>query len=323
MSYRHLSEQERYAIAIYHTQGISAERIGKELQRDPTTIRRELRRNGDRSKYDAAVAHKRAQERQSDRSSRSLKVTARMRREIVKQLGWGYSPDLISGRSKREGIVMVSTEWIYQLIYRDAARGGDQWKSLHQQRKRRKRRSKRHDGRGQIPNRVMISERPKYVEERRQIGHWEGDSILGKGNRSAILSLIERTSRYLRLLSVTDRSADATATAIIRGLRCEELESLTVDNGKEFTDHQRISRKLDSDVYFAEAYSPWQRGSNENVNRLVRRYFRKGTDLSKVRDSDLSRVEHIVNNRPRKILDYATPWEVYSGRAQIPSDRAL
>lgn len=167
-------------------------------------------------------------------------------------------------------------------------------------------------------NRVMITERPAEVEARVRVGDWEGDSIVGRGNQSCLVSMVERQSRYLRLVRPTDRTADATAVAIIRALRSEVINTVTVDNGKEFARHERITKKLKVDVYFAEPYSRWQRGSNEHVNGMIRRYFPKGTDFSTVSDAEIEVVENRLNNRPRKLLGYATPWEVYSGRAHPP-----
>lgn len=317
MSYSHLSEQERYQIAIYHQQGFSPSWIAGELQRDPTTIRRELCRNrAADGRYEAATAQQQADERQSRRSRCRWKLSERMQERIITQLKWGYSPDVIAGRSRKEGVMMLSTEAIYQWIYREPELGLHRY--LLSKRKRRKKRGRRSDGRGQIPDRVMISERPESVERRSESGDWEGDSIAGKKNQSRLLSLLERRSRYVRLLRPCDGTADQTAATIITGLKREEFSSLTVDNGKEFAEHRRIASSLKGVVYFAEPYSPWQRGSNENVNRMVRRYFPKGTDFRQVCLSEIRRVEYLLNNRPRKLLGYATAWEVYSAREKPP-----
>lgn len=294
--------------------------IAKKLDRSASTISRELRRNGQKiTSYDADTADRIAGDRQRKRSTRSWKLSDRMRQEIVGRLRRGESPDIISGRCRREGSQMVSGEWIYQLIYRDRAANGDLWRHLASKRKRRKQRIRGCIERGQLLNRVMINERPVEVTTRERLGDWEGDSLVGRGNRSRLLSMVERQSRYLRLALPDDRTADATAEAIIRTLRREVLETLTVDNGKEFARHQRIAHQLKIEVYFAEPYSSWQRGSNEHVNGMVRRYFPKGTDFSQISDAEIEAVENKLNNRPRKLLGYATPWEVYSGRAEPPA----
>lgn len=213
---------------------------------------------------------------------------------------------------------MVWHEWIYQLIYRDRAAGGTLWHCLPSRRKQRKKRIRGRAARGQLANRVMITARPTEVDARSRRGDWEGDSIVGRGNQSRLVSMVERQSRYLRLVRPEDQTADATATAIITALRGEVVTTLSVDNGKEFARHQHIAQKLKAAVYFAEPHSRWQRGSNEHLNGMIRRYFPKGTDFTTIRDVDIEVVQNRLNNRPRKLLGYATPWEVYSGRAQPP-----
>lgn len=320
MSHTHLSLTERYRISVYREQGLSIREIAVKVDRSASTVSRELRRNSPEiASYDPETAHQRAGERQRDRSTQSWKLTDRMYREIVGRLRRGDSPDIISGRSRREGRAMVSGEWIYQLIYRDQAADGVLWRDLASKRKRRKQRIRGCTERGQLLNRVMISERPSVVLSRERPGDWEGDSLVGQGNRSRLLSMVERQSRYLRLVRPGDRTSDATAEAIIRTLRREVLEILTVDNGKECARHEHIAQQLKTEVYFAEPYSSWQRGSNEHINGMVRRYFPKGTDFSQISNAKIKTVENRLNNRPRKLLGYATPWEVYSGRARPPS----
>lgn len=282
--------------------------IAKKLDRSASTISRELQRNGQKiTSYDADTADRIAGDRQRRRSTRSWMLSDWMRQGIVGRLRRGESPDIIAGRCRREGSEMVSGEWIYQLIYRDPAANGDLWRYLSSKRRRRKQRIRGCTERGQLLNRVMIAERHVEVITREPLGDWEGDSLVGRGNRSRLLSMIERQSRYLRLAHPVDRTADATAEAIIRTLRREVLETLTVDNGKEFARHQRIAHQLKTEVYFAEPYSSWQRGSNEHVNGMVRRYFPNGTDFTTVSDAEIEAVENKLNSRPRKLLGYATP----------------
>ena len=213
---------------------------------------------------------------------------------------------------------MTGHEWIYQLIYRDRSEDGSLWQMLPSRRKQQKPRIRGRSGHGQIPDRVMISDRLAEVDYRSRLGDWEGDSIIGRGNRSSLVSLLERRSRYLRLLHPENRSAEATAEAIIGALRTEVVETVTVDNGKEFSQHQRIAKELGVSVYFADPYSSWQCGSNEHVNGMVRRHYSKGTDFTRVSDTELKIIEDRLNNRPRKLLGYATPWKVYPGKALPP-----
>lgn len=294
MSYTHLSQQERYAIGVYRRQSWSIRRIAEALDRSPSTISREVRRNGEKTGfYDGERAQQNAKDRQRKRSSRRWKLTETMRTQIERRLRGGESPDIITGRCKREGEAMVSHEWINMLIYRDRADGGELWQCLLSKRKRRRKRIRGGDERGQLVNRVMITERSPEVDARVRCGDWEGDSIVGQGNQSRLVSMVERQSRYLRLMRPRDRTADATADVIIHALRSEVIETLTVDNGKEFARHERIARKLKAAVYFAEPYSPWQRGSNEHLNGMIRRYFPKGTDFTTVSDAEIE----VVQNR--------------------------
>lgn len=324
-TYQHLSQQERYAIAYYHESGFSPRAIAEELGRNKSTITRELQRNRSVSRssstaYDAEEAQAMARDRQRKRSEHRRAFTPEVLKELRRRLGWGHSPDIISGRCRREGKKMPCCESIYQYLYADAAAGGELYRYLLRKRRRRKPHSRGSKARGQLRNRVMIDQRPEEVTRRSSIGHWEGDTIVGKAGRSAVVSLLERRSRFLCVEKLPDRSAKSTATTIIQMLGKQRVDTLTVDNGKEFAEHQRIALKLKGSVYFCDAYSPWQRGSNEQGNGMLRRYFRKGTDFSNVRRAELKRIVHLVNNRPRKILGYATAWEVFSGRAEIPSE---
>jgi len=290
MSHTHLSERERYVIGLYRQQQRSIRWIAQELGRSPSTISRELRRNNcENGMYDAEHAQSCALDRQQERSSRAWKLTEAMRREIDKRLRRGDSPDIIAGRCRREGVEMVSGEWIYQLIYRDRASGGDLWRCLLSKRRRRRKRTRGGDERGQLRDRVMIGERPPEVDIRGRPGDWEGDSIVGRGNQTRLVSIVERQSRYIRLTRPADRLAETTAEVMIAALGGEVVKTLTVDNGKEFARHQRIAGELRAVVYFAEPYSSWQRGSNEHVNGMVRRYFPKGTSAAADRRSALRR----------------------------------
>jgi len=322
-TYQHLSVQERYAIDQYNRSGWSPRAIAEELRRSKSTITRELQRNrsvrtGSDPGYDAEAAQELARERQRKRSQQRRAFTPTVVKELRRRLDWGHSPDTISGRSRRNGMSMPCSEAIYQYIYADAAAGGELYGYLLRKRRRRRPQSRGSMARGQLRDRVMIDQRPEEVNSRSSIGHWEGDTIVGKAGRSAVVSLLERRSRFLRVEKLPDRGAKSTSTTIIQLMRNEVVKTLTVDNGKEFAEHQRIARKLKSGVYFAEPYSPWQRGSNEHGNGMLRRYFPKGTDFMNVSSAELDRIVHLLNNRPRKILGYATAWEVYSGRADIP-----
>ncbi len=208
----------------------------------------------------------------------------------------------------------MSHETIYRRVYVDKSMGGDLHKSLRCQRKRRKRYAGGRDRRGQIHGRRPICERPRHIEERRQIGHWEGDTLIGKGHKHAIVSLVERKSGYAVLAKVENKTAALVSTAIIKRLKpiSKRVHTLTYDNGKEFADHAAIDRALGSTAYFADPYSSWQRGSNENLNGLVRQYIPKSRPLSTVTDAELEKIERLLNTRPRKRLGYKTPLEIFT-----------
>lgn len=321
--YGHLTPYERGQIEALRRHGVSNRMIAQQLQRDRKTIDREIRRNTEAGAYIAEKAESRAAERQSTRSRRRLKCTPQVLRQIKRRLSYGQSPDVIAGRCRRLGIAMLSCEGIYQWIYAEAASGGRTFTRMVSPRRKRRPRKRSRDLRGRIPNRVSISERPKPAANRARLGDWEGDTIVGAGGKSAIASLVDRRSRMTLLMPLPNRSAQSTSEAIIQRLSKEVFETLTLDNGKEFSDHLRIARELRGKVYFCDPYSPWQRPSNENSNRITRRTFPKGTDFRKVTKAEIDIAEHILNNRPRKILGYATPWEIYSGKAKLPEGGAL
>jgi len=319
MAYQHLSPQERYGIELYDQQGLGPTAIAGKIGRNKSTVSRELRRNRyGTAAYVAERAEEQARERRQAASRRARKVTEAMRREIRRRLEWDHTPEIIAERCRREGIVMVSAEWLYQMIYRDKRAGGDLWEFLPQRHKQRRKRLNGRFRRGVIPNRVSIHERPTIVEERARIGDFEADTIIGKGRTTGVVTLVDRSSRYMRMRRIARVAAEETATGVVDLLRGHPVETITADNGKEFALHQMIARQLRADFYFADPYRASQRGTNEQTNGLVRRYFPKGTDFSQVSDAEIERVEHKLNNRPRKCLGWKTPWQVYSGKHPLP-----
>jgi IS30 family transposase len=229
-----------------------------------------------------------------------------------------WSPEQITSE------VSMSHETIYRHVYADKAMGGDLYKSLRCQRKRRKRYAGGRDRRGQILGRRPICERPRHIEARRQMGHWEGDTLIGKRHKHAIVSLVERKSGYAVLAKVENKTADLVSAAIIRRLKpiSKRVQTLTYDNGKEFANHGKIDRVLGSTTYFADPYSSWQRGSNENLNGLIRQYIPKSRPLSTVTDVELAEIERLLNTRPRKRLGYKTPLEIFTNSQKRVALRA-
>ena len=206
---------------------------------------------------------------------------------------------------------MVSHEWIYRYIAGDQRRGGELYLWLRHRRKRYRKRYGSHDRRGGIPNRVSIDERPALVETRERIGDWEGDTVHGKqGN---LVTLVERNSGYLCAYPVKRRTRKLVTRAINLMFKGHEVHTLTLDNGREFTGHERIALKSQCQVYFADPYSSWQRGTNENTNGLIRQYLPKGSDFSRLTVAQVNKLVAKINLRPRKRLGWKTPYEVYTG----------
>ena len=222
------------------------------------------------------------------------------------------SPEQVSGWLRKNSTIRISHEWIYQYIYADKRVGGNLHKHLRCQKKYRKRYGGK-DRRGRIRNRVSIEKRPEIIEQRKRIGDWEADTIIGKGRRQAIVTLVERKSRFTLMEKIERLTAKATEKAIVSLLQPYHLQTLTItfDNGKEFANHQEIAEQLQADTFFAHPYASWERGTNENTNALIRQYFLKGSDFSSITDDQLVFVKERLNGRPRKCLDYQTPHMVF------------
>jgi IS30 family transposase len=306
MTYKHLSQEERYQICILMTAGNTQQQIADLLGRHKSTISREIARNTGGRGYRPYQACLMATKR-SLGSRNAVQITAEQWSQTVHYLHNKWSPEQVANR------VGISHETIYRHVYADKAQGGVLYKHLRCQKKRRKRYAGGRDRRGQIIGRRPISERPAHIEERRQIGHWEGDTVIGKGHKQAIVSLVERKSGYAVLAKVKNKTADLVSNAIIDRLKplATKVKTLTYDNGKEFAHHASIDQALGSTSYFADPYSSWQRGSNENLNGLIRQYIPKARPLSTVSDAELAKIECLLNNRPRKRLGYKTPLEVF------------
>ena len=307
MTYHHLSREERYQIFALLKEGLTQSQIAINLGRDKSTISREIARNSGLRGYRPRQASLLSQERSmNSRNARKIEASDWLSVERYLQSQW--SPEQIAAE------VPISHETIYRHIYADKSFGGTLYRHLRCQKKRRKRYAGGRDRRGQIIGRRAISERPTHIDERRQIGHWEGDTLIGKSHKQAIVSLVERKSGYAVLAKVRNKSAHLVSCAIINRLKpiAMKVQTLTYDNGKEFAGHATIDHALGSVSYFADPYSSWQRGSNENLNGLIRQYIPKSRPLSSVSDKELARIESLINNRPRKRLGFKTPHEVFN-----------
>lgn len=314
MSYKQLTQEQRYQIKALLKTRQSKPEIAAVVGVDRSTIYREIKRNRGQRGYRPKQAHHKALARRKGKAKR--RITSQDWQRVEEKLREDWSPEQISGRLKETGLA-VSAEWIYLHVYADKRAGGDLWKHLRQQKKRRKRASGR-DRRGKIPNRVGIEERPEIVEQRKRLGDWEGDTIIGKGHCGAVLTLVDRKSGYLLLGRLPKRSAERVAQQATRLLgSVPHQETLTLDNGKEFAKHEQIATQTGIEIYFARPYASWERGSNENTNGLIRQYLPKERRLDDLEDQELQAIMTTLNHRPRKRLDFRTPHEVFYAERSV------
>ena len=315
-----LSEREEISRGI--VSGLSLRTIARQLDRAPSTISREINRNGGLRRYRANHADKAAWDRAHRPKPCKLAGSLQLRRIVANKLKRRWSPEQIAGWLKKihagNEKLQVSHETIYRSLFIQA-RGVLKKELLQYLRTRRVMRtpqktSMKGQGMGQITDAVSIRERPASVEDRAVPGHWEGDLICGSKN-SFIATLVERQTRYVMLAKVSGKETDAVVNALIKQakrLPNELYQSLTWDRGKEMADHQRFTLDTDIQVYFCDPKSPWQRGSNENTNRLLRQYLPQGTDLSVHSQAKLNAIARQLNERPRKTLGYETPAERFN-----------
>ena len=310
MTYTQLTQEQRYQIYALLKTEQSQTKIATVIGVHKSTISREVGRNSGQRGYRPKQAHHLSVKRRRNKFTK--RITTETWARIDEKLQQDWSPEQVSGWLKKNTDAKVSHEWIYQHIYMDKRSGGDLYKHLRCQKKRRKRTGD-YDRRGKIPNQVSIEDRPEIVEQRERIGDWEGDTIIGAGRQGAIVTLVERKSRYTLLKQVANRTAAVVENAILDLLKPYQVatRTITFDNGKEFANHQNIAQKLQSEVYFAHPYASWERATNENTNGLIRQYFPKGSDFSSITDDQISFVKERLNDRPRKCLDFQAPAMVF------------
>ena len=302
-AYTQLTYNQRYHIYTFMKAGLCQTQIAEIIGVHKSTISRELKRNPGRRGYRPKQAHQYAVARRDKAKSRITDEDWELIEELI-CLDW--SPEQISDCCRKEQVLQISYEWIYQHIYRDKRKGGTLWGHLRC-RKKRKKRYGSYDKRGQIPNRTSIDERPQVVEDRSRLGDWEADTIIGKGKKGAIVTLVDRKSRYLRMGLVSQRTKEAVKEVIISLLADFPVHTITCDNGKEFTSHEEIANVLGAEVYFAHPYASWERGTNENTNGLIRQYIPKDTKFGELTHEDIAFVENRLNTRPRKCLSFNPP----------------
>ena len=246
------------------------------------------------------------------------RITPGTWQQVEQLLRLDWSPEQIAGRLKLEKQPTVSHECIYMYVYADKRHGG----TLHRHLRSQKTRRKRYNGRirrSQIPNRTSIDKRPKIVARKGRFGDWEADTIVGAHHKGGIFSAVERKAKLTRLCKLATKGAVELSDNSISllGPLADRVHTITIDNGKEFCEHEQIAEKLQARIYFAHPYSSWERGLNENTNGLIRQYFPKKSDFAAITNADLQRVEDLLNNRPRKTLGYRTPNEVFFKQRRV------
>ena len=315
MSYKHLSLEERHYIKVERKAGISMNKIASSLKRSQSSISRELKRNTGQKGYRHKQADRMALERHKNKY-KAVKLTTKIKQVIQEHLEEDWSPEQIAGRLKNDDVISLHHETIYQYILADKKTGGMLYKHLrHQDKTYRKRYGTNGTTRNRsgIPNRVDIDERPEVANNRERIGDWEGDTIIGKNHKGAIVTLDERQTKLRLAAPLPGKKALAvkdTMVALLQPIQ-QFVETITFDNGKEFAQHESIAKELSCDTYFAKPYHSWERGQNENANGLLRQYFPKSMELIDVSVAQVIEAVHKLNSRPRKCLGFKTPYEAF------------
>jgi transposase, IS30 family len=314
--FRRINNEDRCQIYALNKQGSSQQSIAEMLGISQSAVSREMSCNRGRRGYRFKQAEAKAQARQTVRS-KPHKLTAGLRRRIISKLRTQrWSPEQISGWLGEQNI-SLSHERIYQMIWQDKRDGGDLWQSLRRRGKCYNKRAGKNAGRGLIPNRIDISERPAIVDRKTRVGDWEGDTVVSAGHKGGILTLVERKTKLTKIAKLPRATSFVTSKAAVRRLKPINtlVHTITFDNGKEFAAHQDIALALKADIFFATPYHAWERGLNENTNGLIRDFFPKGTDFSTVTSAEIAKVERLLNSRPRKSLGFRSPQEVFNSFA--------
>lgn len=319
MKYKQITSEDRYILSTLRKQGLSIAQIAKHLNRHRSTIYRELDRNSCHH-IDGAYRPSKAQTRTQTRRSYSRRNRYYSDKDFVlvrHLLRQQYSPEQIVGTIRRFGLMSkrLSHETIYQYIWRDKANGGDLWKQLRQSPKQRRKRYKAYDSRGRLANKRHISERPESVNARKYKGHWEIDTVHGRGSSHCIVTLSERKTGYVMIGKLPNKSTAAlnkkTISLISRD--ADNVKTITADNGTEFHQYKKIEKRHKVKFYFASPYHSWERGSNENINGLIRQYLPKTQSMETLSQQQCNHIANKLNQRPRKRFNYKTPEEMYYG----------
>jgi len=309
MSYHQITPEERYMLSKLRVQGLSNPQIARAMGRHRSTIWREVRRNAHvdgRYHVVKAIQHARARLWRS-RSHPRFRPEQMARVCSLIQALW--SPEQISGTLRNSGELSISHETIYRHVWADMRRGGSLHCHLRCALKQRRKRYRAYDSRGRLAGKTMIQDRPKHIELRRRPGHWEIDTVLGKGSKHCIVSLVERKSGYVLIAKLRARNVQQTTAGTNELIRRhpELFKTITADNGTEFHGYKDIEKATGVRFYFANPHHSWERGTNENTNGLIRQYLPKNTSMARVTQEDCDRIANALNTRPRKRHDYKTP----------------
>jgi transposase, IS30 family len=308
-----LTKEQRYEISAFKKAGISQKEIAHLIQKSESCISKELKRNRDgrNGEYKAELADKKCQVRHRLKPKKK-RLNESLKAQINSLIEEKFSPEQICGRLKIKGLEWVSHETIYDYIWKDKKKKGELYKHLRCNGKKYRKRGQKKDKRGQIPNRKGIELRPEIVDKKERIGDLEIDLVIGKDHLGALITINDRVTKLVKIIPVATKAADVIEKATITALKdWNFIKTITSDNGKEFTNHEKISEALAIDYYFARPYRSWERGANENTNGLIRQYVPKKMDFKKLTAEHVQFIEDQLNNRPRKTLGYYTPNEVF------------
>ncbi len=314
MQQKQLTQKERYHIWASLKRGVTQKEIAKTIGVHPSTICREIQRNKDSitQEYHYAFAQTTAQKRQQAKAKYTV-FTSKIKTYIKTKLNEDWSPEQIAGRMKLDIDLNICHETIYRYIYYNKSRGGRLYKHLRHKNKKYHNRSNTYQRRGIIIDRVSIDKRPKIVERKNRIGDFEIDTVIGRHHIGALVTVVDRKSKFTLIQKVKSKRAEEVTAALIQMLQPLKpiTKTITSDNGKEFAYHKQVSEALDTSFYFAHPYSSWERGLNEHTNGLIRQYLPKKTEFTQVSKEEIITIQNKLNHRPRKILNYQTPYEVF------------
>lgn len=312
MKYHQLTSEERYALSALRKQGLSQAAIARSLGRHPSTISREVKRNTLWDGYRPSSAGEKTRGRRS-RSRRNQRFGKEAWALVTAHLEQRWSPEQIAGRLGSQGVLRISHETIYRYIWEDKRQGGTLYRWLRGAQKQKWKRYRSYDSRGRVSGKRPIGDRPPGALNRSRVGHLEGDTVLGAGDRHCVLTLVDRKSGYLMLGKLSSRTRDETnrrATSLIRNA-ARKTHTLTLDNGTEFNGFKALEKATGVTVYFATPHHSWERGTNENTNGLIRQYLPKRKSMKQLTQRECEQIALALNTRPRKRHGYRTPAELY------------